>query len=297
MLVGRYRGSGVTDVSLAGQIHDRTETFRFTEQIFTVDSRRDSGQLAALPRLWATRKIGQLLSQIRLQGPDQETIDQIVRLSIRYGIVTPYTSYLVTEEAPLGAVEQERIAQQQFFQLQEAPAEPSSGQDAVEKAATQSELAEADAPVAPLEGFDNLIRIVGSRTFVMSEGIWIDTAYDPALIETVKVPFLSDDYFSLIRSRPELAVAFALGPNVIAFSDGIAYEVVAAGESTQPIQIAPTRTPAPDEPKIESTPGLLPEATSPAETPEAGIGSAPCLGGLLPLALLPLGLILVGRRK
>jgi Ca-activated chloride channel homolog len=59
-----------------------------------------------------------------LQGPDQETIDQIVRLSIRYGIVTPYTSYLVTEEMPLGAAEQERIAGEQYSQLQSAPLRP-----------------------------------------------------------------------------------------------------------------------------------------------------------------------------
>ena len=33
-----------------------------------------------------------------------------MRLSIRYGIVTPYTSYLVTEEMALGAEAQDRIA-------------------------------------------------------------------------------------------------------------------------------------------------------------------------------------------
>ena len=41
-----------------------------------------------LPRLWATRKIGYLLNRIRLDGADKETIQQIVQLSVRYGIVT-----------------------------------------------------------------------------------------------------------------------------------------------------------------------------------------------------------------
>ena len=44
--------------------------------------------LQFIPRLWATRKIGYLLTEVRLNGPQQELIDQIVRLSIRYGIVT-----------------------------------------------------------------------------------------------------------------------------------------------------------------------------------------------------------------
>ena len=51
-----------------------------------------------LPRLWATRKIGYLLTQIRLHGENPESVQAIVDLSVRYGIVTPYTSYLITED-------------------------------------------------------------------------------------------------------------------------------------------------------------------------------------------------------
>jgi Ca-activated chloride channel family protein len=48
-------------------------------------------------RLWATRKIGHLLAEIRRNGPDSELIEAITGLSLRYGVVTPYTSYLVLE--------------------------------------------------------------------------------------------------------------------------------------------------------------------------------------------------------
>jgi Ca-activated chloride channel family protein len=100
-----------TDVTLTGEMEGETKTFEFPEQVFSPDSRGDSargGSLETLPRLWATRKIGHLLNRVRLEGADQETIDQIVKLSIRYGIVTPYTSYLVTEQQPLGAGGQKR---------------------------------------------------------------------------------------------------------------------------------------------------------------------------------------------
>ena len=50
-----------------------------------------------IARLWATRKIGYLLQQIRLHGEERELVDEIVDLSIRYGIITPYTSFLVEE--------------------------------------------------------------------------------------------------------------------------------------------------------------------------------------------------------
>ena len=88
ILVGRYRQGGESDVTLTGEINGQKETFRHGEQSFASRSRPGSME-AAIARLWATRKIGYLLNQVRLNGPDQETIDQIVHLSIRYGIVTP----------------------------------------------------------------------------------------------------------------------------------------------------------------------------------------------------------------
>src|SRR5258708_39987188 len=50
-----------------------------------------------LPRLWATRRVGWLMEQIRTNGDNKELRDEIVDLGTRYGIVTPYTSYLAVE--------------------------------------------------------------------------------------------------------------------------------------------------------------------------------------------------------
>ena len=145
--------------------------------------------MQALPRLWATRKIGYLLNKVRLEGADQETIDQIVRLSIRYGIVTPYTSYLVTEDMALGAAAQEEIAKETFNQMNAAPAEV-SGQDAVRKAADEGAMAGAESVQAPPAEAANVVRVVGSHTFVFADNVWTDTAYDPESMQTVKVAFL-----------------------------------------------------------------------------------------------------------
>jgi len=288
ILVGRYREGGTTEVTLSGDVNGNRQTFRFLEQAFTKDSRGDNEVLQALPRLWATRKIGYLLSQIRLHGPDQETIDQIVHLSVRCGIVTPYTSYLVTENQPLGAAAQERIAGEQYNQMQAAPTAAPSGQDAVRKAAEQGSLAGASVPEAPPAEAADLVRIIGSRTFVFTNGTWVDTAFDPETMRTVKVSFLSEDYFALVKSRPELAAAFALGERVIALSDGKSYEVVSTGTPAGPVVIPPTFPPgptamAPTEPVKTITPPL------PTATPAPG--SLPCTGSLLPLVMLLLGFI------
>lgn len=287
VVVGRYSQGGVGDALLTGVVNGRTETFRFPEQVFVSGDGAARGS-EAIPRLWATRKIGHLLNQIRLHGPNQETIDQIVRLSIRYGIVTPYTSYLVTEPMALGAEEQDRIARQQFEAMEEAPAPSFSGQEAVEKAADQGDLAEAEVAAEAPAGAKDLVRVVGSRTFVRTDGVWVDTAFDPNEMDPVQVPFLSDDYFSLVAAYPELGAAFALGPRVIAFADGVAYQVTDSGATAEPVQIPPTRTPETLVREVTPVPGnqgtpvaLEPEPNENERPP----GVVPCLGGFLPLVV------------
>jgi Ca-activated chloride channel family protein len=277
--VGRYRQSGAATVTLTGEVNGQTQTFTFPNQTFVEQSTADE-TLAAIPRLWATRKIGYLLNQIRLHGSDQETIDQIVKLSIRYGIVTPYTSYLVTEDMALGAQAQNQIVQDEVARAAAEPLQDVSGAGAVQKAAGEGQLAAADAPAAPSEENAGQVRIVGARTFVLLDGVWTDTGFDPQAMQTVKVGFLSEDYFRLADSRPELGAAFALGAQVIALSDGVAYEVTAdASAVTTPVAIPPTRAP-------QQTAKLTPVP-----------GKVPCASGLLPLGIVLPGLYIALRRK
>jgi len=234
VVVGRYREAGAADATLSGYIQGQEKIFRFTDLLFESDSRGGSPAEAALPRLWATRKIGALLNRVRLDGPDQETIDQIVMLSIRYGIVTPYTSYLVTEEMPLGAAEQERIAGEQLADMKSMASAPTFGQEAVQRASEQGAMAGADAVSGLSEEAASVVKIVGSHTFVLTDGVWVDTSFDPEKMKTVHVPFLSKEYFTLATTRPELGDAFALGDRVIALSEGKAYEVVEAIQDEDP---------------------------------------------------------------
>lgn len=288
ILLGRYRQGGMTTIKLSGAVDDRRQSFEFPEQVF-VRSSAGEYPLSSLPRLWATRKIGYLLNQVRLKGPDPETIDQIVRLSIRYGIVTPYTSYLVSEESPLGEAAQERIAQEQYNQLQGMPPAPASGEGAVQKAADLGGMQGAVVPVAPAQETarsEARIRVVGSRTFLFDGERWVDTAFDPARMQPLQVAFLSKDYFALAEARPDLAAAFALGPSVIAVSGGVAYQVVAEGDVATPIVIAPTYTPAKGwtpvatyQPVETPHPGLSEPASAPAASPSTGT----CPAGLFPV--------------
>jgi len=255
VLAGRYRQGGTTTVTLSGKVNGGPQSLSFEEQAFARDvASAEAGDQAGafIARLWATRKIGYLLNQVRLGGSDaaglQETIDQIVSLSIRYGIVTPYTSYLVTEPLPLGAAEQERIVEEQMSKMQAEGTAPPSGAQAVQKAADQGSMAGAEAPAAPQPEAADVVRIVGARAFVLRDGVWMDTTYDPNSMQTSQVPFLSQKYFELADAQPELANAFALGPRVIVIMGDTAYEVVPSDsmqKGTSDASQAPQATPSP----------------------------------------------------
>ncbi len=94
VLAGRYREGGPLAVPLEGTVNGETRRFRYDDLALARDGTSED---AWLPRLWATRKIGTLLQSIRQQGESREAVEEIIDLAIRYGIVTPYTTFLVDE--------------------------------------------------------------------------------------------------------------------------------------------------------------------------------------------------------
>src|SRR5207248_3682030 len=55
------------------------------------------------------RKVGYLLDQIRANGEQKELVEEVVSLARRYGIATPYTSYLVVPDGPMPVVPPTRL--------------------------------------------------------------------------------------------------------------------------------------------------------------------------------------------
>ncbi|MCG3131955.1 MAG: hypothetical protein FLDDKLPJ_02765 [Phycisphaerae bacterium] len=92
VVLGRYSGAGHKAVELTGQRRGVSERHVY-ETRFADDAREHD----FLPRLWATRKVGYLLDEIRLHGEKNELKQSVIALAKKYGIVTPYTAYLVTE--------------------------------------------------------------------------------------------------------------------------------------------------------------------------------------------------------
>jgi Ca-activated chloride channel family protein len=110
VLLGRYRGDDPLEFTLRGNYRGVPRAFQFRLSLEHATARN-----GFVPRLWASRKIGLLVDAIREQGADgtsflksksepsasPELVEEIVRLSTEFGILTEYTAFLALEGTDL----------------------------------------------------------------------------------------------------------------------------------------------------------------------------------------------------
>ncbi len=93
-MVGRYKKAAPVTVSLSGTVADKHRSLTLeTEFGDEKATRRNS----FVETLWATRRIGEIIDQLDLNGQNKELVDELVALSLKHGIMTPYTSFLADE--------------------------------------------------------------------------------------------------------------------------------------------------------------------------------------------------------
>jgi Ca-activated chloride channel family protein len=97
--VGRYGKGGTAKVTLSGKLGDQNRQYVAPIQ-FAETSAGESN--AFVERLWAQRRIGEIIDELDLNGQNQELVNELVQLSLKHGILTPYTSFLADETATLG---------------------------------------------------------------------------------------------------------------------------------------------------------------------------------------------------
>jgi Ca-activated chloride channel family protein len=236
MLIGRYRNSAdlqFVRLQLSGKSGGSNKEFVYNNQRFPL--REDGNDF--LPRLWATRRVGWLMEQIRSNGEAAELRDEVVDLGTRYGIVTPYTSYLALEP---GAGPQNNIVidgasagrGREFGNA--APPPPAKAAEArvmtgtlgvreSKRARSQQEAERFDK-----DSLSAAVRTVGGKTFYFRDDVWTDAEFksESKLPETT-LKFGSDEYFALLSQKPRLGDFFALGEKVIVVFEGRVYRVTA----------------------------------------------------------------------
>ncbi len=228
---GRYTGSGNAVVRLTGRVGSATKEFVFEARFVDKSKGRDF-----VPVLWARRKVADLWDTIRLEGTKSELVDEVKRLGIKYGIATPYTSFLVAEDEvagrrpsgpPVPGSNSGSIRRDRFGRattpnagggfLGAPPA--SQGRGAVIRSLQTKKMAEAAPAELAKEEADKFLLLdaddasrpdgslvrVGGRTFEKKGKVWVDTAITSAkpeeLPDVEKVELFSDVWFTSIMNR------------------------------------------------------------------------------------------------
>ena len=93
LLAGRYHASGddIT-VRVSGRAGEEVREFAYQ-----FDLERAGGN-DFVARLWATRRIGALLDEVRVRGETQDLVAEISDLGTAYGVATPYTTFVIESQ-------------------------------------------------------------------------------------------------------------------------------------------------------------------------------------------------------
>lgn len=261
VLAGAYAESGRAIVRLTGKVNGREQTFSFTVEFPERETQHDF-----VPRIWAARKIGYLLDELATRGRNPELIDEIVRLSKEFGVLTEFTAFLVTEPTIPLAELRERAERDL-----RAAAEAKTGAWAVaqainrqvlQRATTQYDLAMGQqAPMrqilaiipalalspTPTKGktsgqvivgragepqFITGMQVVADRAFAQRGRQWIDLRFDPQKHQVIKIQQFSKAVLQLVQIRPDLAKFVSLGDEVIIVADDkLAVQIGAEGKT------------------------------------------------------------------
>jgi len=210
IVLGKYKGGGPLSISLTGKVGKEEKRFVLEDQKLAQDE-----SYSFLPRLWATRRCGYLLEQIRLQGPEKELIDEVRNLGVKYGIVTPYTSFLVTENEKMSIAAAAPAAQEAL------DARITTGAGAVKLAKVNQQF---KAQEQASEVSSQLIRYKDDKTFYLKDGVWVDSVYKEGS-QAEEIRFNSDEYFRLISEKPGIGKYLSVAENMIVSFEGKNYKI------------------------------------------------------------------------
>ena len=235
-VIGRYKNNADVEnirLRLTGKSGRDAKSFDYPNLDFPLRAEAND----FLPRLWATRRVGWLMEQIRSNGEQKELRDEVIDLGTRYGIVTAYTSYLATDgsEKTLNLPINGRMSAPRKISRSRPDARntiPSvvtvTGADAVlqSKEAKKQQAAETIRTEDDESIQTGAVKKVGAKTFYLENAVWIDAEYkeDAKLVER-KLTFASDEYFDLIAKEKELAQFFSLGEQIVLVWKGKIYRV------------------------------------------------------------------------
>ena len=241
-ILGRFEGTGTRILFLEGRLKGKNVQYEY--QLDFSDRERKNEFIAPL---WAARKVGWLLDQIRLNGENKELVDEVTALARKYGIITPYTSYLIVED------EQRQVTTRRLRpdELSFSPPAPVA-REAMKRSYAEMKDKEGSGSVTASKSVQSLndtrnleqpqqvdaiagdngrktmqqVRNILGRAMYQNGNAWIDPAVQKKNYrKNVQIQYGSEEYFKLLQEKPLTARFLALGQNVKFVLEDTLYEV------------------------------------------------------------------------
>lgn len=241
LLFARYRGTGTRAVQVQGKIKKATTV------LTCIANFNGNEQNSFLPQIWAHKKIAFLLEEIRIHGQNKELIEEIISLGKRYGIITPYTSFLIVDDKDMharGVIENTKRS----FEMDK------EGAGGVGLSRNIAEVKYAHrfgiAPVvkcAPLgfngtEAFSrseepaqsisklvekHIIRIVDKVFYSRNDGFYYDSLFEERMrSEIIEIKAFTEEYFNLLKIHKNIGKYLAIDKPIVLYIDGKVYKIV-----------------------------------------------------------------------
>ena len=239
LVLGRYTGTGTASVTLKGRAGERTIDETIKLELPTAAT----AGTAYVRAIWAQRRVGYLLDQIRRNGESKEVREEVIALAMEYRLVTPYTSFiaapdaeyalatgapapaaptryrrLMTFDSPHQEPSSEVVSRDGLASSQEGYFDK-SGAGAVRAAEEVQSFKQAQAAAAPerseaLRSDGSAIAYAGRKSFNRARDTapWIEAGTETA--KPIAIKYLSAAYYELLAAYPEHRDAILLGEQV-----------------------------------------------------------------------------------
>ena len=250
-IIGRYKGYGDISLVLKGMINEKLQSYTYK-----INFPRENLNNESISTLWASRRVGYLLDQIRLNGEKKEIIEEITLLAKNYGIITPYTSYLIVEDEVAqvrkGKLELEKQVlnkiinhddkifeqnKKEYYDIKNkdgmASVRSSKEIQTLNKAFNYQQTLQGESRLGIInnEGYQanlsNIVKNIQGRSFYQVQNSWIDIKIQQIKTKNKNIiKFAGKKYFELLKKYPEVAQILALGKNIKFVFNNEIYEIV-----------------------------------------------------------------------
>jgi Ca-activated chloride channel family protein len=213
---------------------------------YTVSFAKREGENDFIAKLWANRKVNHLLNKIRFEGENDELVKSVKSLAEEFGIVTPYTSYLVLEQQEEFAAAERNIAnapllakklrdKQRSQQVKGMGAETlgalsGSFKDAAGargKASVMSSRARQSVMEDAEQDEEMLIthKNISGKSFTLKDGQWKENGVKVTSQKVTIIKFMEREYVELAKKDKDLQKILSLGNQLLFEWQGTVYKI------------------------------------------------------------------------